>query len=152
MVELTGQSKKTVEIEAEPKKVFDFLTSYAKSAKCLPGVRKFSKVKPDVFRWEFEPKGPGKYAIEVCYDTRFETVKNKEVRWKSIPGSGNAEVEGVFTVEPRGKSTQLTLDLNVVSKIDIPFLLKPVAQKMARSELENTVTTYLGNLKSALET
>lgn len=151
MVELTGESKKTVEIDADPEDVFALLTNYPKSAKHLPGVRKFSKVKPDVYRWEFEPKGPGKYAIEVAYETKFSTVKDKEVRWQSIPGSGNAEVEGSFTIEPKGKGTLLTLELNVVSQLDITRLLKLVAQKMARAELEKTVSAYLGNLKDALE-
>lgn len=151
MVELTGESKKTVAIDAEPKKVFDLLSDFPKSAKHLPGVRKFTKVKPDLFRWEFEPKGPGRYAVEVKYDTQFSTVKNKEVRWQSIPGSGNAEVEGSFMIEPKGKGTVLTLTLSVVSSLDISRLLKPIAQQMARSELEKTVSAYLDNLKNALE-
>lgn len=151
MVELTGESSKSLEIEVEAKKVFDLLTNFSKSAKFLPGVRKFAKVTGDTYRWEFEPKGPGKYAIEVSYETKFTSVKNKEVRWESIPGSGNAEVNGAFILEPKGKTTRLTLTLNVASKVDIPRVFKLLAQKMARSELDTTVTAYLNNLKDALE-
>lgn len=150
MVDLEVTFDETLEIEAPVEKVYDLVSDYKRSAKLVPGVKKFTHVKGEVYRWEHHPVGAKGFAIAAKYDTEFSSKKNKEVRWRSIEGSGNTDVDGVFNLKKGGGGTTLSLSLRLTAHLPIPRLARFIAQPILEAQTRKVMGEYLERLRGEL--
>ena len=136
-----GKLTKSIEIEASPEEVFNFVNDMEKMDKAHEG---FTQAK-------YTSKGPvgvGTTAHFVMKDNEWdmeitEFVKNKKVTFHTVEAS-KYKMTMLFTLEPTAKGTKLTHYMD----LEIPWLIyKFTVSKNADKE----VTQELENIKKALE-
>jgi uncharacterized membrane protein len=141
-----GKLTKSIEIEASPEEVFNFVNDMEKMNKAHEG---FTKV-------EYTSKGPvgvgttahfvtkgGEWDMEIT-----EFVKNKKLSWHSIEAS-KFKITGSFTLEPTTKGTKMTNSWDY--ELPYSILGKLVDKFKVSKELDKEGTLWLENAKKALE-
>ncbi len=151
MAKLNTVVSKKITIKAPLDKVYELLSDYEKSAANVPDLKKIEKKSDDTYRWEFEPVGVKGISIQVKYDVKFSTTPKEEIAWETIPGSGNAEVKGKFTLKEKNDSTDVTLSMDVTVEAPIPRLMTKLAKPILEKEIKELVEGYLANIKKTLE-
>jgi carbon monoxide dehydrogenase subunit G len=148
-----GRITKSIEIEASPEKVFDFMSD----------MEKLNEITKGVARNEITSKGPvgvGSIGHTILYNkvggkqaefdmevTEFE--KNKKVSMRTI-GKSKMKVNIKYAFEPTAKGTKLTK----TTDYELPYSIlgKIIDQLGAHKDMEKTEEKALMDLKKALET
>jgi len=141
-----GKYTRSIEIEASPDEVFDFVNDTEKMNKAHEGL---SKV-------EYTSKGPvgvgtivhfawkgGEFDAEIT-----EFIKNKKVTYRTIEGS-KFKITGSFILEPTTKGTKLTNTYDY--ELPYSILGKLIGKFKVSKELDKETTLWMGNAKKALE-
>lgn len=135
------------EVRARAAKVFAVISDVPASARHYPKLAKLDDLGKGTFRWQLEPVGAGQFQIETVYTSQYRVDKKKKsVTWKAVPGAGNAEVNGSWTLVDQKTSTLLTLRLHGVLHLPLPALLQSVAAPLVIAENERLVEAYIDNL------
>ncbi len=151
MAKLNSTVTKEARINAPIEEVYKLLSDFERSASYVPDLERAIKKDENLYRWEFKPIGIKGISIQVRYDVKFTTREPTEVSWETIPGSGNAEVKGKFTLKDAGGSTDATLSMDVTVDIPAPKLMMRVLKPFLDREIRDLVDGYLSNIKKALE-
>jgi uncharacterized membrane protein len=141
---------KSIEIEASPEKVFDFVTDMEKLNEIMKGDQK----------GEITSKGPvgvgttmhlvaeaggskTEWDMEVT-----EFVKNKKISTRTI-GASKFKMQGSYTLEPTAKGTKLT----TTTDYELPYsILGKVIDKLkVGKDIEKESEKELRDMKKALE-
>ena len=141
-----GKYTKSIEIEASPEEVFNFVNDTEKMNKAHEGITKV----------EYTSKGPvgvgtighfvskaGEFDAEIT-----EFVKNKKVTYHTIEAS-KFKLTGSFILEPTTKGTKLTNSFDY--ELPYSILGKLIGKFKVSKELDKETTLWLGNAKKALE-
>ena len=145
-----GKLTKSIEIEASPEEVFNFINDMEKMNKATAG---FTEA-------EYTSKGPvgvgttshhiakvggqqGEWDMEIT-----EFVKNKKMSDHTI-GASKVKMGGSWTLEPTAKGTKLTFSMDY----ELPYsVLGKVIDKLKLSkDIERSMGRMLANVKKALE-
>ena len=141
-----GKLTKSIEIEASPEEVFNFINDAEKMNKAHEGVTEI----------EYTCKGPvgvGTTAHFVRKEGAFdaeitEFVKNKKVSWHTI-GASKFKIALSFTLEPTTKGTKMTNSMDY----ELPYsILGKLIDKLSVSKnADKEATLWMENAKKALE-
>jgi Polyketide cyclase / dehydrase and lipid transport len=127
--------------------VFALVSDVPHSASFFPKLDRLVPMKRGVYRWEMEPVGPPEAHIQTVYASTYTANKAAgTVVWEPVPGVGNAQVGGSWTVKRLKKGTQLTLRVNGSLMLTLPALVKPVLSPVIAAEFERLTETYLDAL------
>ena len=145
-----GKLTKSVEIEASPEKVFDFIND----------TKKMNEASKGFAEMEYTSKGP--VGVGTTYhliakiggqeresDMEItEFVKNKKMSSHTI-GASKAKMTGSWTFEPTAKGTKWTMSMDY----EVPYsVLGKVIDKLKVSkDLDKVMGKLMGNVKKALE-
>ena len=145
-----GKVTKSVEIEASPEEVFNFINDMEKMNKALAGFAE----------GEYTSKGPvgvgttSHHITEIGGQQRewdmeiTEFVKNKKMSDRTI-GASKHKMSGSWTLEPTAKGTKLTVSIDY----ELPYsVLGKVIDKLKVSkDIDKSMGEMMENLKKALE-
>jgi len=141
-----GNLTKSIEIEASPEDVFNFINDTEKMNKAHEG---FTEV-------EYTSNGPvgvgttghfvnknGVFDAEIS-----EFVENRKITWHTIEAS-KFKVKMTFALEPMNKGTKMTQ----FTDYELPYsVLGKLLDKLKVSkEIDKEATKWMGNAKKALE-
>ena len=145
-----GKLTKSIEIEASPEKVFDFINDQKKMNEASKG---FGEM-------EYTSKGPVGVGTTYHLTAKIggqdresemeitEFVKNKKMSSHTI-GASKAKMTGSWNLEPTAKGTKVTQSMDY----EVPYsVLGKVIDKLKVSkDLDKVMGKLMGNVKKALE-
>ena len=141
-----GKLTKSIEIEASPKEVFNFINDMEKMNKATAG---FTEA-------EYTSKGPvgvGTIGHFVMKDGEFdaeitEFVKNKKVTYHTIEAS-KFKLTGSFILEPTTKGTKLTNSYDY--ELPYSILGKLIGKFKVSKDIHKSMSKMIENVKRGLE-
>ena len=116
----------------------------------FPGVERVFEVEPAVMCWRFKSLSFKNISLEIeCYTSvRLELGRLSVV---AVPGRGNAQLNASWDVsENASGGAHLNFTASFSIHLDVPVLLRPIAQGVARHELVKLFDSYLQNVEKAL--
>jgi carbon monoxide dehydrogenase subunit G len=142
-----GKVTKSIEINASPEEVFNFINNMEKMNKAHEGLTKGEYTSN-------EAVGVGTNARFVLkageFDAKIiEFVKNRKVSWRTIEGS-KAKIINSFILEPTTKGTKLTNSM----EYELPYSIlgKLIGKLKIGKEIDKEFTLWMENAKKVLET
>jgi carbon monoxide dehydrogenase subunit G len=127
--------------------VFDLLSDVPASVSFFPKVDKLTDLGDGVYRWEMAKVGTAQVNIQTVYASKYASNRAKgTVTWTPVPGIGNAQVGGSWTIADRKGSTHLKLEIDGRIDVPLPALMKMVVAPVVEGEFEKLVEKYLANL------
>jgi carbon monoxide dehydrogenase subunit G len=136
-----------LEVRAPAAEVFDLLSDVPASVSFFPKVDKLTDLGDGVYRWEMAKVGTAQVNIQTVYASKYASNRAKgTVTWTPVPGIGNAQVGGSWTIADRKGSTHLKLEIDGRIDVPLPALMKMVVAPVVEGEFEKLVEKYLANL------
>lgn len=135
------------DVKASAKEVFEVLADVPESASHYPKVEKLTNLGDGAYRWQMEPIGVGTLHLQTVYASTYVVNKTKKtVTWTPVPGEGNAQVSGSWTITAGKKSTKIVLLVEAKLELPLPSLMKAVVAPVVESEFEHLTEQYIANL------
>ncbi|MEZ6187261.1 MAG: SRPBCC family protein [Planctomycetota bacterium] len=151
MIELHSHFQGSVEVTASPEDAFALVADVYESSRHVSGLESVVRY-DDGWRWVTRKVGAGKVSLYVDYACRYAPdPEQKTLRWTPIPGVGNSELRGTWTIVAAPSGARLTLDNDLVLRMGIPRLLKKPAEVLFARENTRILEGYLVNLKTTLD-
>lgn len=136
-----------LEVKAKAAEVFALLSDVPASVAHFPKVDKLTDLGGGVYQWEMAKVGTPQVGIQTIYASKYTSNKAKgTVTWKPVPGVGNAQVGGSWTITDNKTSTHIALNIEGELTVPLPGLMKAVVAPVVESEFEKLVEKYLDNL------
>lgn len=146
-IDVSVDIEKTFEVQCDREKVVELLADVPRSVSHFPKVEQLVDLGGDSYRWEMEKIGAGKYFFQTVYACNYTSnVEEGWVKWTSVSGVGNAQVQGSWDVRNKGNMTSITLRNNGVFTMPFPRLAKSLVSPLVKRELESLLDTYTKNL------
>ena len=144
-----GKVTKSVEIEASPEEVFDFINDMEKMNKARAGFTEgewTSKVVGVGRTAHYVGKAGGSQAEWDMETTEF--VKNKKVSGRTV-GASKFKMSGSWTLEPTAKGTKVTYSMDY----ELPYSIigKVIDKLRVGKDLDKRVGEMMENIKKTLE-
>ncbi|MDP2681739.1 MAG: SRPBCC family protein [Deltaproteobacteria bacterium] len=133
--------KKTVDIKASPKKVFDLIARPEDFPRYSSLVKKVTAIGHSAYHWIVDIHG-----IEFEWDAKVVELKKPErFAWQSITGIQNS---GSYTLEPIKNGTRIKFYMEYL----LPnIILEELAQVITEGYMERMASEILENVKKELE-
>jgi carbon monoxide dehydrogenase subunit G len=135
------------DVNAPAAEVFSVLADVPTSAGFFPKVSALVDLGGGVYRWELEKVGTAAVNIQTIYAAKYVANQKKGlVVWTPVPGVGNAQISGSWTVTDKKKFSQIVLKLEGEIHLPLPGLMTRVVAPLVTSENEKLVEQYIANL------
>jgi len=133
-------------------RVFDLLADVARSGSFFPGVEMLTPLGEGRWKWELERIGIGDYTLQQSvYACRYVPDRNRgTVVWTPVEGTGNAVVEGSWTVETGEKGCRAELYSKGSLEVNLPGFLEFLLAPIIRLEFERLADQYVSNIEQEL--
>jgi hypothetical protein len=142
-------------IPAAYARVRTLLNDVPRAIRLFPKLRQLTEVGKDAYLWEMSPIGSrvAKIAHEVSFATKFVIEPDKgRVRWKPLPGRGNAEIEGCWQLQPHGNDTHMTLRVwGDLHDVPVPLIFRPLASPYIQGKFAAMLEHYFDRLEASLD-
>jgi carbon monoxide dehydrogenase subunit G len=136
-----------IDVKARPAEVFDVLADVPASASHFPKVERLVDLGDNAYRWDLQKVGTGQIHIQTIYAAKYVADRKKlRVSWTPVPGIGNAQVSGSWTLTDRRHSTHVRLHIQGEIHVPLPGLMKLLVAPVVTAENEKLVRKYLDNL------
>ncbi|MBT3220371.1 MAG: hypothetical protein HN348_14895 [Proteobacteria bacterium] len=104
------------------------------------------------YTWHFAPRTVAGFTMQTIYACQYHTDESTlSVSWTPITGVGNATVSGYWTIEPANPGTRLSIDYKLVLDLDLPSLVRSIAEPIVIRENTELMERYLANLKTTFQ-
>lgn len=138
-------------VKAKAAEVFQLLSDVPASGAHFPKLETLTDLGDNRYRWAMEKVGTPQVNIQTVYASQYSSHWNAAkgtgtVSWVPIPGEGNAQVGGHWTVRDQKKSTAIELSLEASIDVPLPGLMKTVVAPVVEAEFEKLVDRYIANL------
>ncbi len=136
------------DVKASAKEVFAVLSNVPDSASHYPQVQQLVDLGDGAYRWEMESIGIGSIHLQTVYASRYVSNKTQNtVVWSPVPGEGNAQVSGSWTItSPSKKATKVVLQVQAEITLPLPAMMKVVVAPLVQLEFEKLTEQYIDNL------
>ncbi len=145
---------RSVEVPAPFERVRALLDDYESAIRRFPKLRKLTPLAQDAYLWEMAPIGSraARIAHEVSYAARYTVDADAGVlAWTSLPGYGNALVEGRMKLVARGTATRLSFDVRgELNDVPVPLMYRLVAPPFIQGKFTRLVDVFLEQSRDAL--
>ncbi|MBV5327264.1 MAG: SRPBCC family protein [Chlorobium sp.] len=134
-----------------PQKVFLLLADVPRSASHFPKVDQLVDLGGNAYRWEMEKIGIGSYTLQqTIYACRYNADEDAlKVFWTSLPGVGNAIVNGEWNLTPKDGGTRINLKTSGDLTVDFPLLLQFILSPLVVMEFTGMIDRYIANLQES---
>lgn len=148
MHEVKVQFKRSIQVAAPPEEVFSVLSDIPDSVAHFPALEKLAP-EGDAWRWILEAHGPARYAVKMEYLVRYHSDPDAlSVRWLPVGETGNARVQGTWTILGAGTGSRVTLQNDLVIFLDIPRIVRRLAGPVVTKRNRSLLDEYLTNLET----
>ena len=152
MIELRSQFQGAVDVAATPEATYALVCDVRESGRHVSGLESVEPHGEDAWRWLTRKVGAGKVSLYVDYTIRYtRDDAARTLRWESLPGLGNSELHGSWTLTPTPRGVRLALHNDLTLRMGIPRLLKKPAEVLFARENTRILEGYLQNVKTTLE-
>ena len=151
MAKISTTVEREIIVNSSLQDTFDLISNLKETPKYVPGLEKSETVDDVTFKWSFIPVGFKGINITVKYTVKYTINPPNVVSWETIPGSGNAESKGIFTLEKvDDDKTKINLKMDITVDAPIPRLLNKLAKPFLKGEAERLIDGYIANIKDEL--
>lgn len=134
-------------VKAGLQDVFDLVSDVPRSVSHFPKVQQLDDLGGGAYRWTMERVGTAQVHVQTVYASQYRSDRHKgTVVWTPVPGVGNAQVGGSWTLSETRKGTKLQLRLQGVAEMPLPALMKVVVEPVVKAEFEKLLEAYIANL------
>jgi hypothetical protein len=120
----------------------------------FPKLRRLTPLGRMTYLWEMHTIGSrlANIAHDVSYAARYSVdLNNGELRWKPLPGHGNARIEGWFRIADHGVDTQLTFRVwGELRDVPVPLVYRLLAPPFIQGKFTRLVDEFLDRTGAAL--
>lgn len=111
----------------------------------FPKLAKLTPLGPLSHLWQLEPLGTAGISHTVTFGMLYEIDRDAGVvRWKPVPGKGNAVLRGEWALRAQGDSTRITLRVSgTLDELAIPFALRPLAGAFVKAQFKALLERYM---------
>jgi len=151
VIELHSPFRGSVDVAVDPDAAYALVCDVLDSSRHLSGL---ASVEPhgDDWRWITKKVGVAKVSLFVDYVCRYTQEPDARIlRWDSLPGLGNSELHGSWTIQPSGGGARMDLVNDLTLRMGIPRLFRKPAEAVFARENARILGGYLANLKTTLE-
>jgi carbon monoxide dehydrogenase subunit G len=149
-IELTSHVERSVEVAVEPEQAFALLCDVPDSVSHFPDLDRLTGA-DGTYTWTLKKVGVGKVSIQLVYACAYANdPATRSLTWTPVEGVGNGVVSGSWSVEAVGSGTRLTLRNHLVLTLDLPRLLRGVAEGLVARENARMIEAYVANLATTL--
>ena len=119
----------------------------------FPLINQATELTPDeLYELELGPFGYKGFSTNVDCQVTVTTRPEEEIRFESVPGTGNADVEATMRLDGDEEGCTLAATLIVSPRIPIPrFVPKGILEKTAGATLRTGLQHAMGNFRRELE-
>ncbi|MFC1853227.1 SRPBCC family protein [candidate division CSSED10-310 bacterium] len=141
----------TFTVKASYDTVFDLLANVPESVSHFPKVDNLVDLGNNVYRWEMEKLGAGKYIIQTIYACQYSNNRDQGwIRWTPLKDVGNALIEGSWQIKKLSGSTAIDFYTKGIITAPLPSLTKLVVSPIVSGEFKNLIENYIRNLEHTL--
>lgn len=149
-MELNATVSRSISCRATPDEVYKLLADVPRSVAHFPEIDELIP-QNGVWIWKLKKLGAGPLIYQVHYGARYAfDPGSRTVRWDAVPGIGNTQVSGKWTIEAAGSGSRFTMDSTYVVQTPFPRLMKSAAEAIMHRENDRIIGTYLENLVTTL--
>jgi uncharacterized membrane protein len=147
--------QRSVEVDAPYEKVLPLLSDLEGTIRRFPKLRKLTRLDSQSYLWEMETIGSSaaNIAHDLSYGAKYKVdVSRGVLSWTSLPGRGNALIEGCFTLLAQGDSrTRLSFDVRGrLCDVPVPLLYRPLAPPFIQGKFTRFVDIFLEATRDAV--
>ena len=151
MLKVTVLFLRTIMVPASPEQAYEVVADVPDSVAHFPDLMALVPENAG-YTWYFDPRSVSGYTTQTVYACQYHTDESTlSVSWTPIKGVGNAEVSGYWTIEPTNPGTKLSIDYKLVLSLDLPSLVRRIAEPVVIRENTALMERYLENLKTTFE-
>jgi carbon monoxide dehydrogenase subunit G len=134
-------------VKAPLAEVFEVLADVPTSASHFPKVERLVDLGDNTYRWELQKVGTAQVHIQTVYASKYVADRRKRtVTWTPVPGVGNGQVGGSWTLSERKNATQVVLRVAGELTMPLPALMKLIVAPVVIGENERLIEKYIANL------
>jgi hypothetical protein len=150
-MELKSHTIRTAVTRASADATYALLADVPRSVAHFPDLAALTEV-DGLFQWQLKKVGVGPLSFQSAYAARyaFDPVA-RLVSWRSVPGRGNTEVSGSWTIDAVPTGTRFALDVTFALDLPLPALLRSAAEKVLAKENDRILGQYLAALQATLD-
>lgn len=120
----------------------------------FPNLKKLTRLGPDQYRWDMRTMGVriARIAHDLSYAAHYQIDHAANViRFKPLPGHGNALIGGEIRIEPQGTQTGLRFKVEgVMHDVPVPLLYRPLAGPFIVNKMSMLIERFLFATADAL--
>ncbi|HUP90801.1 MAG TPA: SRPBCC family protein [Solimonas sp.] len=147
--------ERSIEVPAPPAQVRALLDDIEGTIRRFPKLKKLTHLGDTSYRWDMDTIGSrmANIAHSVSYGAKYKVdPKAGMLSWTSLPGQGNATIEGAFRIEPRGaKGTRLSFRVRgELRDVPVPLMYRLLAPPFIQGKFTRLVDTFLERTREAM--
>lgn len=120
----------------------------------FPNLKVLTRLGPDQYRWDLKTMGVriARIAHDLSYAAHYSVDRKAgAIRWKPLPGHGNALIGGEIRITASGEDTAMLFRIDgVMHDVPVPLLYRPLAGPFIVDKLGNLIDRYLAATATAL--
>lgn len=120
----------------------------------FPNLRQLTRLGPNQYRWDMRTMGVriAKIAHDMSYAADYQIDRKAgAIRWKPLPGHGNALIGGEIRIAGSGAQTEMRFKVEgVMHGVPVPLLYRPLAGPFIVNKMGTLIERYLAATARAL--
>jgi len=120
----------------------------------FPNLKKLTRLGPNQYRWDMRTMGVrvARIAHDLSYAAQYDVDRpGATIRWKPLPGHGNALIGGEIQLRAQGAQTEMRFAVNgVMHDVPVPLLYRPLAGPFIVNKMGVLIERYLAATAAAL--
>jgi hypothetical protein len=149
-MDIRSTVRRGVDTPADADAVYALLADVPRSIAHFPDVE---SVVPagELWEWRLRRMGAGPIQFQVHYASRYRVdATARAVAWDAVPGVGNTQVEGAWSITARPGGARFTMEAAFTVVTPFPRPLRPAVEAVVAREIDRLVAGYLANLATSL--
>jgi hypothetical protein len=153
MAKLHLEAHTTERLDLAPSRAWERMSQLPEAFAYFPLINHASELTPgERYQLELGPFGYRSFSTNVDCEVTVTTTQGEEIRFESVPGTGNADVEATITLRGEEDGCTLEVRLLVVPRVPLPrFVPKGVLESTASTTLRAGLQHGMRSFKREIE-
>jgi hypothetical protein len=153
MAKLHLEAHTTERLDLAPGLAWERMSQLPEAFAYFPLINDATELTPgERYQLELGPFGYKSFSTNVDCEVTVTTTQGEEIRFESVPGTGNADVEATITLQGADDGCTLEVRLVVVPRVPLPrFVPKGILENTASTTLRAGLQHGMRSFKRELE-